>query len=71
MRRIGINLLNAKKAEASDGFVKDKDIGDDIAAETGGRDLLSVLVKANTDPNLPEDKRLSDEDVLGRESIII
>jgi hypothetical protein len=31
-----------------------------------GRDLLSLLVKANMAVDVPEDQRLSDEDMLGR-----
>ena len=32
----------------------------------GGRDLLSLLVNANTDPALPADQRMSDSDVLAQ-----
>ncbi len=31
-----------------------------------GRDLLSALVKANADPAVPNDQRLSDDEVLSR-----
>lgn len=31
-----------------------------------GRDLLSALVKANADPSIPDDQRLSDEEVVSR-----
>ena len=33
-----------------------------------GRDLLSVLVRANTDAALPMSRRMNDEDVLARTS---
>ncbi len=33
-----------------------------------GKDLLSVLIRANMDTDLPESQRLSDEDVLARTS---
>lgn len=33
----------------------------------GGRDLLTSLVKANADPDVPESQKLSDEEVLSRE----
>ena len=68
MRRIGIDLLNQRKAAAAGRRVENKKIDDEIVSALDGRDLLSVLVKANTDPDLGETKRLSDEDVLGRES---
>ncbi|KDR81977.1 hypothetical protein GALMADRAFT_240373 [Galerina marginata CBS 339.88] len=56
--RIGAQLLNERKA----------------AAETQGkdnkswesRDILSLLVRANSMPDLPENQRLSDRDVLGQ-----
>jgi hypothetical protein len=41
-----------------------------VAAGTGekrrGRDLLSLLVQANMETDLPENHRMSDEDVLAR-----
>lgn len=33
---------------------------------TGNRDLLTLLIKANMDTNLPHNQRLSDEDILAR-----
>ena len=33
-----------------------------------GRDLLTLLIKANMAKDVPESQRLSDADVLGRES---
>ena len=35
-----------------------------------GRDLLSLLIKANMATDIPESQRLSDEDVLARESVV-
>ena len=32
----------------------------------GSRDLLTLLIKANMSPDIPESQRLSDEDVLAR-----
>lgn len=31
-----------------------------------GRDLLTALVKANADPSIPNDQRLSDDEVLSQ-----
>ena len=52
MRQIGEQLL----AERRKGGTLEK-----------GRDLLSVLVRANMDTELPESQRMNDEDVLARE----
>lgn len=71
MRRIGIELLNERKIEAKGGHVDQKKTDDEIISALNGRDLLSALVRANTDPNLGESKRLSDEDVLGREPALL
>ncbi len=67
MRRIGIGLIQEKKAqiarEKSDsksGGVERKDMQ--------GRDLLTLLLKANMATDIPDSQRLSDEDVLARES---
>lgn len=65
MRRIGIELVNERKSSLyTQNTEKTKDFS---GPDMNGRDLLSILVKANTDPNLGESKRLTDEDVLGRE----
>ncbi|KAI5118123.1 hypothetical protein M0805_008032 [Coniferiporia weirii] len=66
MRRIGTGLLKLRKENATG----DKDIASGLTEETlselRGRDLLSVLVKANMDTELPDAQRLSDEDVLAQ-----
>ena len=59
MNRIGRDLLAQARAEA------------EHAEKTGssdfkGRDLFSVLVRANMATDLPERLRMSDEDVLSR-----
>jgi hypothetical protein len=53
MDRVGRELLDQSKA----------------AGEKSGtaRDLLSVLVRANTSEDVPAHQRMSDEDVLARE----
>lgn len=59
MYRIGSELLKSSKGSA---------IGIEMeeAKGSGERDVLTVLVGANTDPTLSDDKRLSDEEVLNR-----
>lgn len=57
MDRIGNSLLVEAKLNLANGD----------ASEAQGRDILSLLVRANTDKNLPENQRLSDEEVLARE----
>lgn len=34
------------------------------------RDLITLMLKANMNPDLPESQRLSDEDVLSRTSLL-
>ncbi|KAI0364501.1 cytochrome P450 [Pilatotrama ljubarskyi] len=69
MRRIGMELLQEKKAEirrelaeSRDGSVQRKDVH--------GRDLLTLLLKANMATDIPENQRLSDEDVLARTFLV-
>ncbi|THH29155.1 hypothetical protein EUX98_g5030 [Antrodiella citrinella] len=61
MHRIGMELIREKKAaiqhEAISGIEK-KDVQ--------GRDLLSLLIRANMATDIPESQRLSDEDVLAQ-----
>lgn len=65
MRRVGAQLLDERKqrflSEKSDAATADED-----DAGLQGRDLLSLLVKANMDPDMPETQRMCDEDVLAR-----
>ncbi|KAG5642330.1 hypothetical protein DXG03_003005 [Asterophora parasitica] len=56
MARIGNQLLRESKASIHD------------KSEWKSRDLLSLLVKSNMATDLPENKRMSDQDVLDRES---
>jgi hypothetical protein len=56
--RIGGKLLRESQREISMG----------VASQSGrARDLLSLLVRANTSKDIPESQRLSDKDVLARE----
>lgn len=67
MQRIGMQLLQEKKAEImrehgekSTGTVEKKDVQ--------GRDLLTLLIKANMATDIPDDQRLTDEEVVARAS---
>lgn len=60
MFRIGAQLLNDSKQTAAKNE-KDKKSWE-------GRDILSLLVRANMMPGIADSQRLSDEEVLARES---
>lgn len=63
MQRIGKALLRHRtQAMLGEEMVKDKEVEKDIA-DLKGRDLLSVLVQANLDFDVPDSQR---EDVLAR-----
>lgn len=66
MRRIGEGLVRERKNAVSN----DKSIEEKEAGLPKKRDLLSVLVQANMDEEIPESQRLSDEDVLARMSLL-
>lgn len=66
MGRIGKELLNSAK-EAARASATEK--GEIEKNSLQGRDLLSLLVKANMATDIPESQRLSDEDVLARASL--
>ena len=61
MRRFGMQLIKDKKAQimsSSSGSVEKKDFD--------GRDILSLLIKANMASDVPDSQRLTDEEVLAR-----
>jgi hypothetical protein len=67
IRSIGQNMISQKKAEIlssseidSKGRVEKKNIQ--------GRDLLSLLMKANMATDIPDHARMTDEDILARKS---
>lgn len=64
MTRIGNQLLKSSK-EAVVQAEKDH-----IDNGLQSRNLLSLLVKANTAANIPDHQRLSDNDVLAREFLL-
>ncbi|TCD69777.1 hypothetical protein EIP91_006313 [Steccherinum ochraceum] len=63
MRRIGMELIAEKKAA----ILSEKTQGADVEKKNvQGRDLLSLLIKANMSTDIPESQRLSDADVLAQ-----
>ncbi|KAI0040330.1 cytochrome P450 monooxygenase [Auriscalpium vulgare] len=67
-RRIGMQLLAARKAELRTSAADNDDGAADALgrADVKGRDLLTLLVKANMASDVKEDSRMSDEDVLAQ-----
>lgn len=61
MRRIGQDMVRHKKES-----VQLEKLGS-LPPSSRPRDLLSLLIRNNMEPGLPESQRLSDEDVLARE----
>lgn len=59
MYRIGRELLADSKAIVAG-----------TGEKRGGRDLLSLLVRANMETDLPESQRMSDNDVLARTQLL-
>lgn len=59
MARIGNQLLSESKAALLQGEKMEK-------TSWKSRDLLSILLRANTATDLPENQRMTDEDVLAR-----
>ena len=57
-----MKLIQEKKAEV----LKAASGGADSVDTLKSRDLLTLLIKANMSEDVPEDRRLSDEDVLAR-----
>ncbi|KAI0357859.1 cytochrome P450 [Trametes cingulata] len=65
MRRIGTQLIQEKKAEIRRELAEGKNGGVE-RKDVQGRDLLTLLLKANMATDIPENQRLSDEDVLAQ-----
>ncbi|KAH9886197.1 cytochrome P450 [Cubamyces lactineus] len=69
MRRIGSQLIREKKAEIQREMFESKlkDGSGGVARnDVQGRDLLTLLLKANMATDIPDNQRLSDEDVLAQ-----
>lgn len=64
MRRIGLQLIAEKKAAIL--AEKAQQMGGFEKRDLESRDLLTLLLKANMATDIPENQRLSDEDVLAR-----
>ncbi|KAI0739392.1 cytochrome P450 [Daedaleopsis nitida] len=64
MRRIGLQLIDDKKAEVTRAATAEAS-GLEKKAMTG-RDLLTLLIKANMAIDIPDSQRLSDEEVLSQ-----
>ena len=66
LRSIGRNMIAQKKAE-----ILATEIGGKGGVEKRniqGRDLLSLLIKANMATDIPDHARMTDEEILARES---
>ncbi|KZT05294.1 cytochrome P450 [Laetiporus sulphureus 93-53] len=66
MRRIGMQLIADKKAAILKAAESEKDKENDDGSSLHGRDLLTLLIKANMSTDIPESQRLSDADVLAQ-----
>ena len=60
-----MKLIQEKKAEV----LKAASSGVDSEDALRSRDLLTLLIKANMSADIPENRRLTDEDVLARACI--
>ena len=65
MRTIGLQLIAEKKASILANAKEEKPVG---KKDVHGRDLLTLLIRANMVADIPENQRLSDDEVLARES---
>lgn len=65
MDRIGRQLIAEKKAAI---WAESREKGRDVEKkDVSGRDLLTLLIKANMATDIPDSQRLTDEEVLARE----
>ena len=67
MHRIGMQLLQERKAEIVRMY-GEEGTGDVEKKDVQGRDLLTLLIKANTATDIPDSQRLTEEEVLARAS---
>ncbi|KAI0633788.1 cytochrome P450 [Trametes polyzona] len=65
IKRVGMKLVMDKKA-ATLRAAMEKHADGPERKDLQGRDLLTLLIKANMATDIPEDQKLSDNDVLGR-----
>ena len=59
-------MISQKKSEIF-ASTSDETKGDVRKKDIQGRDLLSLLIKANMATDIPDSARMSDEDILARE----
>lgn len=71
MRRIGKELIAEKKTEIERELAEGREKKGVKRGDLQGRDLLTLLLKANMAMDIPDSQRLSDEDVLARASYFI
>ncbi|KAH9910538.1 cytochrome P450 [Epithele typhae] len=72
MRKTGMQLIQEKKeAIAAEGKMGEAKLDGFDGPDLRGRDILTLLLKANMATDIPESQRLSDEDVLAREYIFL
>ncbi|KAJ3001534.1 hypothetical protein NUW54_g6359 [Trametes sanguinea] len=68
VRRIGNELVQARKAALLQ-EMQEKNIDDLQRQDLQGRDLLTLLIRANMAKDVPDYQRLSDEDVVGHSDV--
>lgn len=66
MRRVGKELIAEKKVRIQQELAESKEKSGVKRNDLQGRDLLTLLLKANISTDVPDNQRLSDEDVLAR-----
>ena len=66
MHQLGMQIVREKKLAVMDSLSTTKGI---TTHDVQGRDLLSLLIKANMASDIPLNQRMTDEDVLARTSI--
>ena len=71
MRRIGLQLIADKKTAILAEKAQQTGAGGVEKRDMEGRDLLTLLLKANMATDIPESQRLSDEDVLARKYFLL
>lgn len=62
MRKFGMQLIQEKKAQ----IMSEKSSGSFEKKDVQGRDILSLLIKANMASDVSDNQRLTDEEVLAR-----
>ena len=71
MTDIGLQLLNDTKVSVTGSGLQNGESSMIDKTFLQGRDLLSLLIRANVSRDIPAAQRLSEEDVLARESVQI